>query len=146
MARSRRTPAMLPGRCSWELSGRELQRKIKSHNFLRRYTFPPPATWSVSKSRPPKQRLVAAACPGREIIPSTRPALGTPSPHSSSIVRSPRPEPYHNGRRQVYPEPQVEALMSMNKDQYQHPGKKSPQHRRPRLRNKKPPHVDPSNK
>jgi hypothetical protein len=29
MARSRRTPAMLVGRCSWELSGRKLQRKIK---------------------------------------------------------------------------------------------------------------------
>jgi hypothetical protein len=29
MARSRRTPAMLVGRCSWELSDRKLQRKIK---------------------------------------------------------------------------------------------------------------------
>jgi hypothetical protein len=29
MARSRRTPAMLVGRCSWELSGRKLQRKDK---------------------------------------------------------------------------------------------------------------------
>ena len=33
MARSRRTPAMLVGRCSWELSGRKLQRKIKSHKL-----------------------------------------------------------------------------------------------------------------
>jgi hypothetical protein len=31
MARSRRTPAMLVGRCSRELSGRKLQLKIKSH-------------------------------------------------------------------------------------------------------------------
>src|ERR1700693_2200295 len=30
MARSRRTPAMLVGRCSWELSGRKLQRNIKN--------------------------------------------------------------------------------------------------------------------
>jgi hypothetical protein len=30
MARSRRTPAMLLGRCSWELSGRKLHRKKKS--------------------------------------------------------------------------------------------------------------------
>ena len=29
MVRSRRTPAMLVGRCVWELSGRKLQRKIK---------------------------------------------------------------------------------------------------------------------
>ena len=29
MARSRRTPAMLVGRCFWELSDRKLQRKIK---------------------------------------------------------------------------------------------------------------------
>src|SRR5258708_1749117 len=33
MARSRRTPAMLPGRCSLELSDRKLQRKIKSHKL-----------------------------------------------------------------------------------------------------------------
>jgi hypothetical protein len=29
MARSRRTPAMLVDRCSWELSGRKLQRNLK---------------------------------------------------------------------------------------------------------------------
>jgi hypothetical protein len=29
MARSRRTPATLVGRCLWELSGRKLRRKIK---------------------------------------------------------------------------------------------------------------------
>src|SRR5260370_25713295 len=33
MAQSRRTPAMLPGRCSLELSDRKLQRKIKSHKL-----------------------------------------------------------------------------------------------------------------
>src|SRR5580693_10311888 len=33
MARSRRTPAMLVGRCFWKLSDRKLQRKIKSHNL-----------------------------------------------------------------------------------------------------------------
>jgi hypothetical protein len=33
MARSRRTPAMLPGRCSLELSDRKLHRKIKSHKL-----------------------------------------------------------------------------------------------------------------
>jgi hypothetical protein len=32
-ARSRRTPAMLVGRCSWELSGRKLHRKIKGHKL-----------------------------------------------------------------------------------------------------------------
>ena len=33
MARSRRTPAMLPGRCSLELSDRKLQPKVKSHKL-----------------------------------------------------------------------------------------------------------------
>jgi hypothetical protein len=33
MARSRRTPAMLIGRCYWELSGRKLQRKKKSQKL-----------------------------------------------------------------------------------------------------------------
>jgi hypothetical protein len=33
MARSRRTPEMLVGRCSWELFGRKPQRKIKSHKL-----------------------------------------------------------------------------------------------------------------
>src|SRR6202046_3732384 len=33
MARSRRTPAMLVGRCSSELSGHRLQRKSKSHSL-----------------------------------------------------------------------------------------------------------------
>jgi hypothetical protein len=33
LARSRRTPAMLVGRCSREFSGRKLQRKIKSHKL-----------------------------------------------------------------------------------------------------------------
>jgi hypothetical protein len=33
MARSRRTPAVLVGRCFWELSDCKLQRKIKSHKL-----------------------------------------------------------------------------------------------------------------
>jgi hypothetical protein len=33
-ARSRRTSAMLVGRCSWELSGRKLHRKIKKSQTL----------------------------------------------------------------------------------------------------------------
>jgi hypothetical protein len=73
-------------------------------------------------------------------------ALGTPSPHSSIVVRSPGSTPHQDGRHQVYPEPQVEPLMRMNKDQDQHPRKTSPQHRSPGLRDKKPPHVDPSDK
>jgi hypothetical protein len=73
-------------------------------------------------------------------------ALGTPSPRSSIVVRSPGSTPHQDGRHQVYPEPQVEPLMRMNKDQDQHPRKTSPQHRSPGLRDKKPPHVDPSDK
>jgi hypothetical protein len=46
----------------------------------------------------------------------------------------------------VYPEPQVETLMGMDKDQDQHPWKQSPQHGSPGLRDKEPPHVDPSDK
>jgi hypothetical protein len=34
MARSRRTPAMFVGGCSWELSGRKLHRKIKKSQTL----------------------------------------------------------------------------------------------------------------
>ena len=49
MARSRRTPATLPGRCSWELSGREPQRKLK-RSQTRRMT---PAT-----TRPVVRNLV----------------------------------------------------------------------------------------
>jgi hypothetical protein len=40
MARSRRTPAMLVGRCSRELSGRKLQLKIKSHKLRAKPTCP----------------------------------------------------------------------------------------------------------
>src|ERR1700748_571360 len=36
MARSRRTPATLISRCSWELSGRKLERKIKKSETCRR--------------------------------------------------------------------------------------------------------------
>src|ERR1700692_2951675 len=72
--------------------------------------------------------------------------LTTPSPHPSIVMRSPRPNPHHDIRHQVYPEPHVVPLMPMTKDQNQHPGKNSPQHSRPRLRDKKPPHVDPPDK
>jgi hypothetical protein len=37
-------------------------------------------------------------------------------------------------------------MMRMNKDQYQHPGKKNPQNSSKGLRDKKPPHVDPTDK
>jgi hypothetical protein len=37
-------------------------------------------------------------------------------------------------------------MMRMNKDQYQHPGKKNPQNGSKWLRDKKPPHVDPTDK
>jgi hypothetical protein len=46
---------MLPGRCSLELSGRKLQRKIKSHklraypDFLLRCSRPRPRMWFFSK-------------------------------------------------------------------------------------------------
>jgi hypothetical protein len=76
----------------------------------------------------------------------THKSLGTPSPYPSTIMRSPGSAPYQDRRHQVYPEPQVEPPMRMNKDQDQHPGKKSPQHSTPRLRDKKPPHMDPSDK
>jgi hypothetical protein len=36
--------------------------------------------------------------------------------------------------------------MGMNKNQHQHPGKKSPQNGSPRLWDEEPPHVDPSDK
>jgi len=72
--------------------------------------------------------------------------LGTPSPHPSIVVRNPGSTPDHDRSHQVYIEPQVEPLMRMNKDQDQHPWKKSPHHSSPGLRDKEPPHVDPSDK
>jgi hypothetical protein len=73
-------------------------------------------------------------------------ALGTPSPHPSIFVRDSGSTPYQDRSHQVYPKPQVEPLMRMNKDQHQDPGKTSPQHGSPGLRDKEPPHVDPSDK
>src|SRR6267154_2227683 len=49
MARSRRTPAMLPGRCSLGLSDRKLQRKIKSHKL--RTGFPATLRWTRLRVR-----------------------------------------------------------------------------------------------
>src|SRR5271155_3939658 len=73
-------------------------------------------------------------------------ALDLPSSYPSIVVRSPGSTPYQDRGHQVYPEPQVVPLMRMNKNQDQHPWKQSPQHRRPGLRDKKPPQVDPSDK
>jgi hypothetical protein len=72
--------------------------------------------------------------------------LSTPSSHPSIVVRNPRSTPYQDRSHQVYPEPQVEPLMRMNQYQDQHPWKTSPQHSSPGLRDKEPPHVDPSDK
>jgi hypothetical protein len=59
MARSRRTPAMLVGRCSWELSGRELQRRIKSH--ILRPGFPVTLRWTRLRVRlSSKERRVSS--------------------------------------------------------------------------------------
>jgi PAB1-binding protein PBP1 len=72
--------------------------------------------------------------------------LSTPSAQPSPVVMGPGSTPYQDSDHQVYPEPQVEPLMGMNKDQDQHPGKDNPQYSGPGLRDKEPPHVDPSDK
>jgi hypothetical protein len=78
--------------------------------------------------------------------PHEQNGLGTPSPQPSLVVRSPRSTPYQDRGHQMYPEPHVEPLMRMNKDQHQCPWKQSPQDSSPGLRDKEPPHVDPPNK
>src|ERR1700733_6953970 len=99
---------------------------------------------ALARKRGERPRVSPSRAAAPPLLPQN--ALGTPSPHSSIVVRSPGSTPHQDGRHQVYPEPQVEPLMRMNKDQDQHPRKTSPQHRSPGLRDKKPPHVDPSDK
>jgi hypothetical protein len=93
--------------------------------------------------RPPKSHRVHAIGALGVPLPSS---LGSPSPQSSVVVIRAGSTPYHDGRYQVYPEPHVEPMMRMNKDQHQYPGKKNPQNGSKWLRDKKPPHVDPTDK
>src|ERR1700733_9756751 len=73
-------------------------------------------------------------------------ALDTPSPDPSVVMRNTRSTPYQYCSQQVYPKPQIEPIMRMNKDQDQHPGKKNPQHGSQGPRDRKPPHMDPPDK